>query len=87
LNIIVPESAPVKSVGSNGEGYIIQDPVTGAGAGAYRIIRGLNGGEDQRPCAEKELKPLSQAIADNLKTLALLLLLAAVIIVIVSGSG
>jgi hypothetical protein len=62
-----------------GVGYIIQDPVTGAGA--YIIQGGLNGFFGVGPCrAEDSIEPIVQQIADIVFALSLFLLLLALIL-------
>jgi hypothetical protein len=61
-----------------GVGYIIQDPVTGAGA--YLIEGGLNGGAED-PCGDhQDLEPKGQKIADVVFTVSLFVLMVALIL-------
>ncbi len=78
---IIPQQQPVKAVGSSGMGYIIVDPETGAGS--YRILGGLDGGEGEAPCAEPKLEPL----VDSIKSIILTALLLALITLIIIEGG
>ncbi len=76
--------------GWTGVGYVIQDPVTGAGA--YLIQGGWRGGEEmgalsssRDPCSEENLEPNAQPIHNFVFSLMLFILLVALILATVAA--
>ena len=80
LEVMIPERQPDKFVGAAAMGYLLYDPVTGAGS--YRISGGLEGGAGEGPCAEPEPQPLVEAF----KAIVLTSIFLAMLTVITAGS-